>query len=174
MDQVEPLFHFLQALGIVFDRLQIIAQAARQVGESLFHRGGLFRQVLLGRIDLGQFRQRMDCPPEQIAGSRGFGAAFIQGRQGFLGQQGQGFGIGETIPLLFQVRIFRRAQPGSFDLAGLEGQHVGAAFGILLDGPQVVQFTPQSQQVLVGFAVGQKIGFDPGVPVEQAQVCPHV
>ena len=89
VDQVEALLHFLQALGVVFDGLQVVAQAAGQVGQGLFHRDGLFRHALLGRVDLGQFRQRLDCPPEQVGGGGGFGAAIIQYRQGILGQCGQ-------------------------------------------------------------------------------------
>ena len=70
VDQVEAFLHFLQPLGVVFDRLQVIAQAAGQVGEGLFQRDGLFRQGFLGGVDLGQFGQRLDRLPDQVGGSR--------------------------------------------------------------------------------------------------------
>ena len=65
-------------------------------------------------------------------------------------------------------------QPGGFDLTSLKGQHFDATLGILLGEAQIVQFTPQAEQVLVGLVISGKIGFDTGVTVEQAQVGPHV
>ena len=149
-------------------------QAAGQLGQSLFHRDGLFRQAMLGRVYLGQFRQRLDCPPQQVGGGRGFGCAIIQYRQGLLGQRGERFGVGQTVALLFKFRVFSVSQPGGFDLIGLEGQHFGSTLGILLGGAQVVQFTAQAEQVLVSLMINREVGFVAGIAVEQAKMGAHV
>ena len=71
------------------------------------------------------------------------GDAFIENSQGFLGKRGQLFGIGEAVAFLPQFLVLAGFQPGSFDLLCLEGQHLGAAVGILLGGAQVVQFAAE-------------------------------
>ena len=146
VDQVEAFFDLLQPLGVVLDGLQVIAQAAHQLGERVFEHGGLIGQLCLRGVDLGQPGQGARGLPDQVAGGGRFLRAFIQHLQRLLGIAGQRLGIGEAVALAAQFGLFTGLEPGVLDLLGLEGEHLHAPVGIGLGLADLAQLGAHARQ----------------------------
>ncbi len=114
--------------------------------------------------------ERLHHLPDQVGGGGGLGGALVEGGKSLLGKCGERLGICQAVALPAQVFVLARFQQRGLDLPGLEGEQLGAAFGIPLGGAQFFQFPANPREAQPGFAVGSQQGFIPGVAVEQAQV----
>ncbi len=169
-DEVETLFHFLEALRVKFDLFEIVAQVAGEVGEIFEQEVGALGEVRFGGVGLRQRGHGLCGLSQQVGGGGRVGRGFVEDGQRLLRVLGERFGVGEPVALFSQFLVFAFLQPGGFDLLGLEGEHFGAARRVRLRGAQAGEFAAQVNQRVVGFAVIRQQGGHVRETVEQSQV----
>jgi len=144
LEEVEPLFHRIQPLGVELDAVAVIAQVARQLAELLAER---LRQVTVFAdrgVNLGEAGERARGLPELVGGAGGLVRAIRERVEGVVGERGQFFRVGQADALVEQRLVLARLEPGGGDLVDLEVEHVQPPFHLALAQPQLVQFLPHA------------------------------
>ncbi len=175
-DQVEALFDLLQALGVELDRLEVIAQAAGQVGQVFFQGGGLCSQRGPGCCRSAPvYVSAWTTWPIRSVEAGDSGVPSSSRVSACCARVASRLGVCQAVAFAAQLFVLTGFEPGGLDLPGLEGEQLGAAFRIRTGRAQVVQLAPDGEQA-PGMFFGRSESSEStlGVAVEQCQVGTHV